>query len=110
MTAPLTPRRREILHVVHEWITRVGACPTRAQIASLVGVTPCVVDVCVNGLVDAGFLRVRRGHARSLEVVRLPGAGLTGQEWAWCVANPGRVRAMMEIAGCGPARGPGGRS
>ncbi len=100
----MTRRQRQVLACVNDVIARTGVSPSTAEIGALLGVSTGVVSEHLRRLIADGYVRrTRFGRAvRSLQVLRMPGNGLSAVEAAWCVANPERVRAMMALVGAPP--------
>ena len=97
----LTPRQRQVLLTINDTIARTGVSPSTAEIGAALGLSSGVISDHLRKLIADGYIRrTRYGRAvRALEVVKLPGNGLTAVEAAWCNANPERVRAIMRLAG-----------
>ena len=110
----MTPRQRQVLLTINDTIARTGVSPSTAEIGAALCLSSGVISDHLRKLIADGYIRrTRYGRAvRALEVVKLPGKGLTAVEAAWCNANPERVRAMMRLAGASataPLIGPGDR-
>jgi repressor LexA len=88
----MTPRQRETLSFIRDYIAREGRSPTLEEVAAALGVnSPATVHKHVTALVEAGYLRRSRHTLRSLE--------LAGTEEAREVLIPllGRVAAGRPI-------------
>lgn len=82
----MTPVQAKVLGFIREQINATGICPTREEIAGVMGVvsksnTQRVIDALVR---DGHLLRGKRGSFRSL---RLPGVDLTTVNTAALVAE-----------------------
>ena len=89
-----------VLVAIRDKLAATGCSPTMRELAERVDVSAGTVHRSVKHLVKMGKL-ARVGSARSSRIrpIDIPNGGLNAAELAWCQANPGRVKAMMQVAG-----------
>lgn len=80
----LTPKKIEILDMIDRWRREHGCAPTLDEMAVKLNRNRIGVWGCIDQLVDAGYLKKTKHHARSLQLTTLGTLALPGSRCPTC--------------------------
>ena len=72
---PLTPRQRDCMNAIADWMESNGEAPSNTELAAELGVSSASVSTMLGRLEKDGWITRQKGVSRSVRIVRQPASG-----------------------------------